>query len=83
MLILSNRYERVILIDAAEIGRQPGEWVCLNTEQVSRTLNDKDNAGDGHRLNIRECTRPREYTERNAERDAHLRRATAVIGMDR
>lgn len=49
--ILSNKYERVILIDAAEIGRQPGEWICLNSEQASGTPNNRDCAEDGHQLN--------------------------------
>jgi hydrogenase maturation protease len=49
--ILSNKYERVILIDAAEIGRQPGEWICLNSEQATGTPNNRDCAEDGHQLN--------------------------------
>jgi hydrogenase maturation protease len=50
--ILSNKYEHIILIDAAEMGRQPGEWICLNADQVSCTSIDKDILYDGHRFDL-------------------------------
>jgi hydrogenase maturation protease len=50
--ILSNKYERAILIDAAEIGRQPGEWICLNTEQLACKPDVKNNACNSHQLNL-------------------------------
>lgn len=50
--ILSNKYERVILIDAAEMGRKPGEWICLNADRMSWTSMDKDSFYDGHRFDL-------------------------------
>jgi hydrogenase maturation protease len=50
--ILGNLYERVILIDAAEIGRQPGEWICLDAERLVWTPDAKNNSCDSHRLNL-------------------------------
>jgi hydrogenase maturation protease len=50
--ILSNKYERAILIDAAEIGRQPGEWICLNAKQLACTLEVNSKACDSHQLNL-------------------------------
>jgi hydrogenase maturation protease len=50
--ILSNQYERAILIDAAEIGRQPGEWICLNAKQLACTPDVNNNACDSHQLNL-------------------------------
>jgi hydrogenase maturation protease len=50
--ILSNKYERVILIDAAEIKRQPGEWICLNADWLTWKPDDKNNCCDGHRMSL-------------------------------
>jgi hydrogenase maturation protease len=50
--ILSNKYERAILIDAADIGRQPGEWICLNAKQLACTPDVNNNAFDSHQLNL-------------------------------
>jgi hydrogenase maturation protease len=50
--ILSSRYERVILIDAAEINRQPGEWICLNADRLTWNPKNKDKNYDGHRFSL-------------------------------
>jgi hydrogenase maturation protease len=50
--ILSKKYERVILIDAAEIKRQPGKWICLNADRLTWNPDDIDNNCDGHRLSL-------------------------------
>jgi hydrogenase maturation protease len=50
--IFSNKYERVILIDAAEINRQPGEWICLNADRLTWKADDKDHSCNGHWLSL-------------------------------
>ena len=50
--ILRNKYERVILIDAAEVNHQPGEWICLNADRLTWKPDDKDNSCDGHWLSL-------------------------------
>jgi hydrogenase maturation protease len=50
--ILSSKYERVILIDAAEIKRQPGEWISLNADRLTWKPDDKNNCYDGHRMSL-------------------------------
>jgi hydrogenase maturation protease len=52
--ILSSKYERAILVDAAEIGRQPGEWICLDAKQLACTSDVNNNAYDSHQLNLGE-----------------------------
>jgi hydrogenase maturation protease len=50
--ILSSRYERVILVDAAEINRRPGEWICLNADWLTWNQKNKDKNYDGHRFSL-------------------------------
>ena len=50
--ILSSKYERVILIDAADIKRQPGEWICLNADRLTWKPDDKNNRCGGHRMSL-------------------------------